>query len=39
MELYLKKPYSQGKDIKKIATQVKETTLVEFVEEIGIKYC
>jgi|FLOH01.1.fsa_nt_gi DNA-directed RNA polymerase subunit A" len=36
MELYLKKPYSQGKDIKKIATQVKETTLVEFVEEIGI---
>jgi DNA-directed RNA polymerase subunit A" len=36
MEIYLKKPYSQGKDIKKIALLIKETTLNEIISEIGV---
>ncbi|MCF7860868.1 DNA-directed RNA polymerase subunit A'' [Candidatus Woesearchaeota archaeon] len=36
MEIYLKKPYSEGKDIKKIAMQLKETKLDELIEEIII---
>lgn len=33
MEIYLKKPYSQGKDIKKIAMTIKETLLNEIATE------
>ncbi|RMF56097.1 DNA-directed RNA polymerase subunit A'' [Candidatus Woesearchaeota archaeon] len=36
MEIYLKKPWSQGKDIKKVALQIKETTLKEVISEILI---
>lgn len=36
MEIYLQKPYSQGKDIKEIATKVKETLLNEIVDEISV---
>ncbi len=36
MEVYLKEPYSQGKDIKEIATNIKETILKEVVEEISV---
>jgi len=36
MEVYLKKPYSEGKDIKKIAESIKETTFVSFLKEISI---
>lgn len=36
MEIYLKKPYSQGKDIKKIAEKIKETNIEEFLDEIII---
>ncbi len=36
MEIYLKKPYSDGKDIKKIAMQLKETKLNEIIDEIVI---
>lgn len=36
MEIYLKKPYSHGQDIKKIALQFKETTLGEIASEILI---
>lgn len=36
MEVYLQKPYSQGKDIKDIATNIKETVLEEAVDEISV---
>ncbi len=35
-EIYLKKPYSDGKDIKKISQRIKERKLKEFVKEISI---
>lgn len=35
-QIYLKSPYSEGKDIKKIAESIKETTLREYVGEISI---
>lgn len=36
MSIYLKKPYSEGKEIKKIAESIKETTLREYIKEISI---
>ncbi len=36
MEIYLKKPYSQGKDIKKIALYIKETKLADIASEISL---
>jgi len=36
MEVYLKKPYSEGKDIRKIAESLKETKLKEYIKEISI---
>jgi DNA-directed RNA polymerase subunit A" len=36
MEIYLQKPYSQGKDIKKIALSIKETTLNDVALEFQI---
>ncbi|MFH1408378.1 MAG: DNA-directed RNA polymerase subunit A'' [Nanoarchaeota archaeon] len=36
MEIFLKAPYSQGKDIKKIAQHIKETTLQEVVSAFRI---
>jgi len=36
MEVYLQKPYSLGKDIKDIATNIKETILEEAVDEISV---
>lgn len=36
MEIYLKPPYSEGKDIKKIAMKVKETTVGEVISEMEI---
>lgn len=36
MEIYLKKPYNEGKDIKKIAESIKETTLKECINTISI---
>ncbi|NQU98620.1 DNA-directed RNA polymerase subunit A'' [Candidatus Woesearchaeota archaeon] len=36
MEVYLKKPYSTGKNIKKLAENMKETTLQAFLQEISI---
>ncbi|MEM4637996.1 MAG: DNA-directed RNA polymerase subunit A'' [Candidatus Woesearchaeota archaeon] len=36
MYIYLKKPYSEGKDIKKIAESIKETTLKEYIKEITV---
>jgi len=36
MEIYLKKPYSKGKDLKKIAERMKETKLEVFLDEISI---
>ncbi len=36
MEIYLKKPYNQGKDIKKIAQSIKETKLNDIVNEFVI---
>ncbi len=35
-EIYLKKPYSQGKDIKRLALSIKETTLKEIVSEFVV---
>ena len=37
MEIYLKKPYSTGTDIKKIALQIKETLLKDVAVEFVIK--
>lgn len=36
MEIYLKPPYSQGKDIKKIAMSIKETKIKEIVNDISM---
>ncbi len=36
MEVYLKSPYNKGKDIREIATKLKETTAGEIVDEIQI---
>ncbi len=36
MEIYLKKPYSLGKDIKKVALSIKETKLSEVLKELSI---
>ncbi len=36
MEVYLQEPYSQGKDIKEIAINIKETVLREVVSEISV---
>jgi DNA-directed RNA polymerase subunit A" len=36
MEIYLKKPYSEGKDIRQIAESLKETRLKEYIKEISI---
>lgn len=36
MEIYLKDPYCKGKDIKKIAQVIKETTMSEVLNEISI---
>lgn len=36
MEIYLKKPYNQGKDIKELALQIKETKVHEIIAEISI---
>ncbi len=36
MEIFLKKPYSQGKDIKKIALYLRETKLVDLASEIAL---
>ncbi|MBN2459060.1 DNA-directed RNA polymerase subunit A'' [Candidatus Woesearchaeota archaeon] len=36
MEVYLKKPYSEGKDIKLIAESLKETKFKEYIKSISI---
>jgi DNA-directed RNA polymerase subunit A" len=36
MEIYLNKPYSQGKDIKEIASKIKETLLKDVLDEITV---
>jgi len=36
MHIHLKSPFSEGKDIKKIAESIKETTLKEYIAEISI---
>ncbi len=36
MEIYLKPPYNQGKDITKIANQIRETTFRRYIKEIDI---
>lgn len=36
MNIFLKKPYSEGQDIKKIAESIKELTLEEFLKEITV---
>jgi DNA-directed RNA polymerase subunit A" len=36
MHIHLNSPYSEGKDIKKIAESIKETTIREYVDEISI---
>lgn len=36
MEVYLKSPYNKGKDIKKIAESIKETTLQDVITDISI---
>lgn len=36
MEIFLKKPYSQGKDIEKIIAQLKETTLKQVIKSLSI---
>ncbi len=36
MEIYLKSPYNKGKDIKEIASKIKETLLKEIVDEISV---
>jgi len=35
MEIFLKKPYSEGKDIRVLAEQLKETRLKEYIKEIS----
>jgi len=36
MEIYLKKPYSEGKNIKEIAFSIKETRLKDILEELSM---
>jgi DNA-directed RNA polymerase subunit A" len=36
MEIYLKKPYSEGKNLKELALQIKETTLNDVANEFSI---
>lgn len=36
MEIFLKKPYSEGKDIRMLAESLKETKLREYIKEISI---
>jgi DNA-directed RNA polymerase subunit A" len=36
MEIYLKNPYSKGKNIKQLATNIKETKLEEVLKEISV---
>jgi len=36
MHIHFKSPYSEGKDIKKVAESIKETTLREYVSEISV---
>src|SRR3989344_9288488 len=36
MEIYLKKPYSEGKNLKELALQIKETTLNDISTEFSI---
>jgi DNA-directed RNA polymerase subunit A" len=36
MNIYLQKPYSEGKEIKRIAESIKETTLKEYIKEVSI---
>ncbi len=36
MEIFLKDPYRQGKDIKRIALSIKETTLLDVIKEFEI---
>lgn len=36
MEVYLQKPYSEGKDIRKVAEKIKETLFEEYIREITI---
>ncbi len=36
MEIFLRKPYSQGKDIKKVALFIKETKLADIAAEISL---
>jgi DNA-directed RNA polymerase subunit A" len=36
MEIYLKKPYNEGKDIKKLAESIKETLFKELINTIAI---
>ncbi len=36
MDLYLVKPYSEGKDIKKVAESIKEAKFGEFIKEISV---
>jgi DNA-directed RNA polymerase subunit A" len=35
MEIYLKAPYSEGKDIKKVAAQIKETKMLDIATEFS----
>ncbi len=37
MEIYLKEPYSKGKDIKKIAENIKQSKFEDFVDEISLE--
>lgn len=37
MEIYLKEPYSKGKDIKKIAESIKQTEFKDFIKEINLE--
>jgi len=36
MEIFLKKPYSKGKDIKRLALSIKETTLKDIAAELSV---
>ncbi len=37
MEIYLKEPYSKGKDIKKIAESIKQTEFRDFIKDITLE--
>lgn len=36
MEVYLEKPYNAGKDVRKIAEKIKETSFREYIKEVDI---